>query len=429
MPTKHPWTFKPRLRSRAFGWKGSHLACQRLKEAVTEIKRVAKVDPTTAGDGVVCLMERIWPAFQDIDTSSGALGGAVYWAQDELLPIAIEAPADRRTRDKWLGRLWQAIEDDGVDYLSLVGERWGELCRSREVASCWSDKLVGLLRTAWSDPRPGNYVRGTSVCLSSLLAAGRHRELLEVLALQRFPFWHDRQFGVRALLSQGRIDEALAYAEDSRGLNQPGTAIDAACEKILLDSGRTDEAYERYALTANGSSTGLATFRAIMKKYRGRDPKKVLLDLATSSGDSGRWFAAAKDAGFLDLALEFAGAGRTDPRTLSRASRDLVKKDARFSLKVGRLAIERILEGDGYELTLVDVMDACNHFMAAAQALGIASQARADLLAIAAKQPGEAFSDILIRHMDKTKPEQALSGRPVAERVVARMKWSTRGRS
>jgi hypothetical protein len=215
------------------------------------------------------------------------------------------------------------------------------------------------------------------------VAAGRHQELLEVLALQRFPFWHDRQFGMQALLSQSRIEEALAYAEASRGLIQPDTAIDAACEKILLDTGRTDEAYQKYALTANGSSTGLATFRSIIKKYPGRDPKKILLELATS--------------GFLDLALEFANTGRTDPRTLSRASRDLLKKDARFCLEVGRLAIQRILEGYGYELTGVDVMDAYDHFMAAAQTLGIASQARADVLAIATKQPEAAFSDILIR--------------------------------
>jgi hypothetical protein len=322
MAATHAWTFKSRLRSRAFGWKGSHLACQRLKEAVTEIKKVARIDPVTAGDGVVSLMKRIWPAFQDIDTSSGALGGAVYWAQNELLPIAIEAPADRKTRDKWLDRLWQAIEDDGVDYLSLVEDRWGELCRSREVASYWADRLLSSLRTAWSDARPGNYVCGTSLCLSSLLAAGRHQELLEVLALQRFPCWHERKFGMQALLSQGRMDEALAYAETSRGLNQPDTAIDAACEKLLLDLGRADEAYEKYALTANGSSTGLATFRAIVRKYPGRDQKKILLDLAASSGEPGRWFAAAKDAGFLDLAFEFANTGRTDPRTLSRASRD-----------------------------------------------------------------------------------------------------------
>jgi hypothetical protein len=396
MAAKYTWTFKARLRARIFGWRGSHLACQRLKEAVTEIKKVAGKDPVTAGDGVVSLMERIWPAFQDVDTSSGALGGAVYWAQDELLPIAIESPADRKTRDNWLERLWQAIEDDGVDYLSLIGGRWGELCGSREVASSWADRLLGLLRNAWSDPRPGNYVRGSSVCLSSLLAAGRHRELLEVLALQPFPFWHDRKFGMQALASEGRMDEALAYAEASRGLNQPDAAIDAACEKILLDLGRVDEAYEKYALAANGSSTGLATFRAIVKKYPDRDPKKILLDFAASSSDPGRWFAAAKDAGFLDLALEFANTGRTDPRTLSRASRDFLKKDARFCLEVGRIAIRRILEGDGYELTGMDVIDAYNHLMAAAQTLGIASQARAEVLVAATKQPGVA-SDILIR--------------------------------
>ena len=201
---------------------------------------------------------------------------------------------------------------------------------------------------------------------------------------------------MQALLAESRAEEALAYAEASRGLNQPDTAVDAACEKILLDLGRVDEAYAKYALTANDSSTGLVTFRRIVKKYPGHDPKKILLDLARSSGEPGRWFAAAKDAGFLDLALEFANTGRTDPRTLSRASRDFLKNDARFCLEAGRLAIRRILEGHGYELTGMDLIDAYNHFMAAAQALGIASQARADLLTVAMKQPGPA-SDILIR--------------------------------
>src|SRR5258708_5015012 len=148
MAAKYTWTFKTRLRARAFGWRGSHPACQRLKEASTENKKAARKAPFTAGDGVVSLIERIWPAFQDIDTSSGALGGAVYWAQDELLPIMIEAPADRKTRDKWLDRLWQAIEDDGVDYLSFVANRWGELCGARKVAPYCADRFHGLLPTA-----------------------------------------------------------------------------------------------------------------------------------------------------------------------------------------------------------------------------------------------------------------------------------------
>ena len=123
------------------------------------------------------------------------------------------------------------------------------------------------------------------------------------------------------------------------------------------------------------------------------------MQLAQSSGDPGRWFAAAKGAGFLDLALEFATTGRTDPRTLSRASRDLLKKDAHFCMQVGRLAMQRILEGQGYELTAIDVIDAYERFMAAAEKLGVAAAARDDVLASAAKrqQNGEPFGDTLTR--------------------------------
>ena len=58
------WQFKTKFRAKAFGWRGSRLAISRLKEAVSEIKAVAKSDPVAAGDGAVSLMERIWPAFQ-----------------------------------------------------------------------------------------------------------------------------------------------------------------------------------------------------------------------------------------------------------------------------------------------------------------------------------------------------------------------------
>lgn len=411
MSTKHTWDFKPRLRTNAFGWKGSSLACQRLKEAVTEIKRMAKTDPVMAGDGVVSLVERIWPAFQSIDTSSGALGGAVHWAQKELLPIAIEAPADRKTRDKWLDRLWQAILDDGITYLWPVQKRWGELCGSPEVASQWADQLLSELRTAWSDSGRRTSVREATICLSSLFAAGRHEELMDLLALDRHAFWDYRQFGVRLLLKQGRTEDALAYAEASRRLSQSDLAIDAVCEEILLEAGRADEAYEKYALSANSSSTGLATFRAIVRKYPGIEPKKILLDLANASGEPGRWFASAKDAGLLELALEFANTGRTDPRTLTRAARDLLEKDASFSFKVGRLAIERILSGYGYELTGRDVLEAYLHFMAAAQKLGVVSEARADIGAMLMKMSGGQFAEILMRQsglQPPPKPSKAL---------------------
>lgn len=53
----HQWAFRPRFRPNAFGWKASKLATQRLKEAITEIKAVARVDPLIAADGAILLME------------------------------------------------------------------------------------------------------------------------------------------------------------------------------------------------------------------------------------------------------------------------------------------------------------------------------------------------------------------------------------
>ena len=81
--------------------------CRRLHEAGTEIQAVARVDPARAADGAVTLMERLWPALEQIDTSSGMLGTAVNKAIDELIPFLIAAPADQKLRAKWLERLYR----------------------------------------------------------------------------------------------------------------------------------------------------------------------------------------------------------------------------------------------------------------------------------------------------------------------------------
>ena len=110
MAASRKWLFKKNLRAKAFGWRGSKLATSRLKEATSEIRSVAKSDSLAAGEGVVSLMERIWPAFQDIDTSSGALGTAVARTLSELIPILADAPADHATRSKWLECLLEAVQ-------------------------------------------------------------------------------------------------------------------------------------------------------------------------------------------------------------------------------------------------------------------------------------------------------------------------------
>ena len=153
-------------------------------------------------------MEKLWPALEYVDSSSGALGSAVNKALDSLIPVVVNSPADEKARNQWLDRLWQAMADDGVDYLSPVGDRWGEICGSAEVAGRWADELVSTLRACWTDPNPGGYFHGATACLSCLLVAGRHQELLELLELARYPSWHYRRYGVEALLALGRKAEA-----------------------------------------------------------------------------------------------------------------------------------------------------------------------------------------------------------------------------
>ncbi len=104
----YKWTFPARFRANAYSWKASRLACQRLREAVSEIKKVARKYPALGGEGAVRLMEKLWPALEHVDSSSGALGSAVNKALNDLIPVIVKAPADKKVRDKWLERLWQA---------------------------------------------------------------------------------------------------------------------------------------------------------------------------------------------------------------------------------------------------------------------------------------------------------------------------------
>lgn len=238
----HKWAFRPRFRANAFGWRASKLASQRLREATSEIKAVNRKEPATAADGAVLLMEKLWPALAHVDTSSGALGNAVNKAAHALIDIVVAAPANTDLRERWLERLWAAVEEDGVDCLWEVSERWGELCATPERASRAADKFLSIVRLSWSEEH-GGYFRGTPACLSCLLVAGRHQELLDLIDTAPYLSWHYRRFGVQALAAMGRTDDAVVYAQDSLGLNDSPASIARACEEVLLEAGRSDEAF------------------------------------------------------------------------------------------------------------------------------------------------------------------------------------------
>ena len=66
----------------------------------------------------------------------------------------------------------------------------------------------------------------------------------------------------------------------------------------------------------------------------------ILADLVkTTPGDEGKWFAAAKDAGLYGEALALAARTPCDPRTLTRAARDLAEAQPAFAIEAGLLAL------------------------------------------------------------------------------------------
>jgi hypothetical protein len=365
------WAFKSRFRANAYGWHGSAQAGKRLKEAVSEIKAVAKSDRVLAGEGIVSLIERLWPALQDIDTSSGALGGVINHTLHELIPILIAAPADVATRSAWLERLFQAVMDDGVQYLAPVEDRWGEIAVYPELMEQYTERLRGVIQRVWVEEPAGGHVIGTRICLSCLLETGRYDDLIELLACARVRWWHWHRFGAEALARRGMCDAAIAYAEGCRGPHgNDDQRIDRFCEDLLIQSGRTEEAYRRYGLTTVTGPTYLSIYRETIKRYPDRDRRQVLLDLIEARGQRGKWFAAAKDAGFLDIALLCARDFTVEPAILVRAARVLAAKEPKFATEIGLLALQRLLDGGGYDPGVSLILDAFGHLMGAASRIG-----------------------------------------------------------
>ncbi len=354
---KHKWAFSPRFRTRGFSWKSSSLACQRVKEAVAEIKKVARTNPVLGAEGAILFIEKIEPALEEVDSSSGAIGTAVYKAMEALIPLIIAAEVTQSVRGKWLDRLWQAFTDDGFGYVENLGDHWGQLCGSPEVAETWVDELLPLVKMTWSE-RWG-YFRGTPACLSCLLATGRYQELLNLIDTAPHSMWHNRKFGFKALVALGRTAEALEYAESSRGLNDSYQSIAEACEELLLSLGRTDVAFSMFAFAANRRNSNLATFRAIAKKYPGIASEALLNHLIKSDpGNEHKWFATAKELGQFELALKLATKGPCDIRTLNRAALHHIETNPEFALGVAVASLKWMLLGQFYEMDKGDVYSA-----------------------------------------------------------------------
>src|SRR5882724_196556 len=120
--TTHKWQFPTRIRPNAFSWKSSRVAAQRIKEALGEINSVARHYPIHAAEGAVRLIERLSPALEHVDSSSGALGTAVNRAIEALVSIISAAHVSIAVREKWLERLYEAHADDQIPYIETLAE-------------------------------------------------------------------------------------------------------------------------------------------------------------------------------------------------------------------------------------------------------------------------------------------------------------------
>ena len=139
-PTAHRWTFPARFRRGASGRKSAR-PIQRLKEVVAEIRRVARREPVVAADGVVSLLGKLSPALERVDSSSGAPGTAVNRAVDAPVPVIAGVDAPAVMRERWLERLFDALQNGQMPYIERLGERWGELRVSPAIASAWAQSV------------------------------------------------------------------------------------------------------------------------------------------------------------------------------------------------------------------------------------------------------------------------------------------------
>ena len=358
MTVKHKWQFSSRFKQGAFGWR-SDLPIKRIKEAVSEIKAISKTDSVLAAEGAVRFIERLSPAIEHVDSSSGSIGTAVNHAIEALAEIIGKAVVTDSQRNAWLERIWQAVQNDGCCYLDVIDEYWPMMCHTQEVGIHWADYFDELIVQFKANSKDRyDYFTGESLWYASLFAAERFEELLSLSRSEPRASWPLQRWCIYSLARLGRVDAAIDYARTQvSGISSD--YLHSICEELLLKEGRRAEAYAHYALTGNHANSNLSKLRAIAKKYPEVAPEQILDDLVHNDPtQKGKWFAAAKSLGLYDKAIELVSQSPTDPATLIRAARDFADKQPEFAFRSGLAAVRWLLLGYGYEMTQWDLISA-----------------------------------------------------------------------
>ncbi len=98
----------------------------------------------------------------------------------------------------------------------------------------------------------------------------------------------------------------------------------------------------------------------------------------------------AKDAKLFDEAIALANRTPCSPQTLTRAARDFAETNPAFAVEAGMAALRWLVEGYGYEITGLDVMNAYSFTMEAAENAGRAEEIHERICGLVA---GETFGE------------------------------------
>jgi hypothetical protein len=193
----------------------------------------------------------------------------------ELVPLIGSAPVDTAVREKWLDRLFKAIQEHDPPYIESLGDHWGDLCATPELASNWADQLLPTRGSVLRERRRGTYAlfSETIPCYSALFKAGRHEELLELLSMDPHPIWQYLVWGRARPRRRGNRLRARPRGKHHQ-LRNHRTFF---CRGGAAQGGRRAEAFDQFALLAHQAYSNLSTFRALAKKYPELAPHKLLI--------------------------------------------------------------------------------------------------------------------------------------------------------
>jgi len=98
-------------------------------------------------------------------------------AIEVVVPLLVQADVDLATRERWLERLWEAIQEDEVPYIEHLADFWGDLCVDRDIASGWADRFLPILQRMLNPEETAfGYFRGKDACLSAMLVVQRYED-------------------------------------------------------------------------------------------------------------------------------------------------------------------------------------------------------------------------------------------------------------